>query len=163
MSNNLNGLLKLLLDHNIDFLLVGGMAAILYGASQITHDVDVCMVVRPDQVETLRRCLAPYHPVHRETPQKFSFLEIPQETSHLKNIYLQTDLGGLDILGEIAGVGNYENVLKNCIAVELYGHRCKLIGLEDLIKTKETLNRDKDKATLRELRVILDRQKNPKN
>lgn len=113
MSSNLNDLLKLLLDHPIDFLLVGGMAAILYGASQITHDIDVCMAVQPDQIETLRRCLAPYHPVHRETPQKLSFLEIPREVGHLKNIYLQTDLGGLDILGEIAGLGNYHDVLKN--------------------------------------------------
>lgn len=159
MSSNLDNLLKLLLDHDIDFILVGGMAAVLYGASQITHDVDICTVIRPDQVEKLRQCLAPYHPTHRETPQRFSFLEIPKETGHLKNIYLQTDLGNLDVLGEIAAVGNYDAVLKNAITVELYGHRCKLIGLEDLIHSKEALNREKDKATIKELRVIWEQRR----
>ena len=100
---NLNNLLKLLLKNNIDFVLVGGFASTLYGSSMVTRDIDVCYACTPESIETLRTILKDINPVHRQTSQKFSFIEIPKDTANLNGLYLNTDLGILDILNQITG------------------------------------------------------------
>lgn len=158
MTDNLNLILKVLLENDVEFVLVGGLAAVLHGSSQATQDIDICAPFSTSQIEKLRKCLRNYHPYHRETPQKLSFLEHPHDLGPLRNLYLQTDLGVLDVLGEIAGIGSYEKVAKNAIPLQLFGKECKLISLEDLIKSKRTLSREKDKIGLKQLEVILEKK-----
>lgn len=152
--NNLNQILEILLENKIEFVVVGGYAAVTHGSSQVTKDIDVCAPLTPDQVAKLRQCLAPLHPKHRMTPQKLSFLDHPENTSGLKNLYIETDLGMLDVLGQITGVGDYETVLKNAIEVEVFGQRCKVISLEDLIRAKLAMGRHRDLLTVQELNLI---------
>ena len=60
---NLNKLLKILVDEKIDFVVVGGLAAVFHGASQITFDVDICLLMTQETIQRLKKCLAPYNPV----------------------------------------------------------------------------------------------------
>ena len=79
----------------------------------------------------------------------------------VQNIYLETDLGILDIITEVTGVGDYHSIKKNAIKVPLFGQTCLVISPEDLIKQKESLGRDKDRIVARELRAILENKKKP--
>jgi hypothetical protein len=73
------------------------------------------------------------------------------------NFILVTDLGALDLLGEIAG-GGYEDLLPFSISLRLYGVECPCLGLERLISIERAAGRPKDLEVLAELEAILEEQ-----
>jgi len=76
----------------------------------------------------------------------------------LKNLYLQTDLGKLDCLGEVSGIGSYDEVLKRSVLAEFpYGH-FRFLNLDALIASKEAAGRDKDLYALKLLRGIKEKK-----
>lgn len=155
---NLNNLLKLLLENNIDFVLVGGFASALYGSTMVTRDIDVCYACTPENVESLRAILKDLNPVHRQTPQKLSFIEIPEKIGKVNGFYLGTDLGPLDILNQITGVGDFERVKSKAIEIQVFGHKCKVISIDDLIDAKKAIGRNKDLLVVEELEEIKKRE-----
>jgi hypothetical protein len=72
----------------------------------------------------------------------------------LKNLYLQTDLGALDLLGSITGVGEFDEVRSSAVDVQLFGRTVKVLALEPLIRAKEAVGRHKDLLVATELRAI---------
>jgi len=156
--SNLNDVLKLLLENEIEFVLVGGLAGVLHGSSLVTKDVDICALLKPENIQRLRKVLAPYNPKHRMTPQRLSFLDVPDDISNMNNLYLETDLGVLDILTEIKGVGPFARVASKAVTISLFGMDCKVISVDDLISSKNEMGRDKDIAAIKELRVIKDKK-----
>ncbi|NJL23720.1 MAG: nucleotidyltransferase [Calothrix sp. SM1_5_4] len=156
--NNLNNLLKVLLQNEIDFVLIGGFAGVVYGSTQVTRDLDICAMITPAQVEKLRSALKDLHPHHRMNPNfKPSFLTEPKDLANLQNIYLETDLGVLDIISEVTEVGDFEQVKKNSVEIEIFGHKCKVISIDALIKAKEKMGRPKDKIVVAELKALRQR------
>lgn len=159
--NNLNELLKRLLANGVEFVLVGGFAGVLHGSTQVTRDLDILMVLSVDQIEKLRECLSDLHPRHRMNPGfKPSFLDEPKNLVGLKNLYLETDLGVLDILTEVTGVGDFERIRKHSVEIQLFDFSCPVISAGDLLRAKETLGREKDLLVAKELRAILGQNKN---
>jgi hypothetical protein len=82
----LNQLLQRLCDADIEFVIVGGFAAMLHGSSMLTRDLDVCALLTDVNVAKLRDTFRDLHPTHRFTPQKLSFLEHPDPGVPLKNL-----------------------------------------------------------------------------
>ena len=71
---------------------------------------------------------------------------------------MKTDLGLVDCLDEVLGVGDFESVLKHSVELELpFGH-CRILDLEALIRSKEAMNREHDRIAVRQLREIKRRQ-----
>ena len=155
MMTELNRLLQKLCDADIDFVIVGGFAAMLHGSSMLTRDLDVCALLTDTTVAKLRDTFRDLHPTHRQTPQKLSFLDNPDPGVPLKNVYLQTDLGPLDVLGSITGIESFAELRNNAVPFDLFGRKVFVISLDDLIKAKEALGRDKDIISAKELRAIL--------
>lgn len=155
--NDLQALLLRLDDAGVDFVLVGGYAAMLHGSSLLTRDLDVCAELTPATIEKLRDAFRDFHPRHRLSVPQQSFLTEPEPGVTLSNLYLNTDLGTLDLLGSITGVGDYTRVASNAIEIDLLGRRIRAISLDDLIAAKEALGRDKDLLVVKELRVIRDK------
>ena len=151
---NLNDLLEVLLKSKIDFVLIGGYAGVVHGSSVVTQDIDVCAVLAPDNIQRLRACLKDYNPSHRMTQKKLSFLKYPEKLDGIKNLYIETDLGIVNVIGDVSGVGSFEEVKKDAIEITLYGYKCKVISIDDLIKCKETLKRPKDLIVVEELKSI---------
>ena len=129
----------------------------LHGSSLLTRDLDVCAVLTAENLDKLRTAFSDLNPTHRLTPGRISFLENPEPGVELKNLYLQTDLGALDLLSSITGVGDYVRVAAGAIEIELFGHRARVIGIEDLILAKQALGREKDLLAVKELRAILEK------
>lgn len=161
----LNQLIDRLIDAKIDFVIIGGYAGILHGSSYTTRDLDICAVLTPENIQRLREAFADLHPTHRMTPQKFSFLEIPEEGAPpLQNLYLNTDWGTIDILTNVLGVGDFERLKANATTIPFEDKTCLVISMDDLIKTKETVGREKDLLAAKELRCIAAKRQNfPKN
>ena len=151
---SLHLLLQRFADAGLDFVVVGGFAGVLHGSAYVTDDLDICAVLSADNVEKLRTALADLHPRHRITHRKLSFLEHPAPGQVVHNLYLETDGGILDVLSEITGVGDYARLKESAVEMRLFGHSCHVISLEDLIRAKEALGREKDLLTAKELRAI---------
>ncbi len=154
--NHLRTLLGILLNGNIDFVIVGGFAAVIHGSSQVTQDLDICVALDREQIEKLRILLEPFHPVHRMTPQKLPFSLFPGDINKVNNLYLSTDLGPLDILGEISGIkGGFLELKKNAVWIDALGLKLPVISREDLLIAKKTLGRPKDLFVVEELRLLI--------
>lgn len=157
---NLKTLLKHLLENEIDFVLIGGFAAVIHGSTLVTQDLDICAAITDEQIAKLRYALRDLHPKHRMNPAaKHSFLDYPTDFRGTNNIYLETDLGILDILSQTQPAGNFDEIKSRSLEISLYGHKCRVIAVEDLIKVKESMKRPKDLQAAQELRLILDRSK----
>ncbi len=156
MRDNLKALLKRLLDHDVDFVLAGGLACVVHGSPLVTQDVDVCVFFDDLQIAKLREALKDLDPRFRMNPNfKPSFLDHPKRSNELKNIYLETSLGILDMMSELQPIGDFQAVSRRAVTIRLYGHDCKVVSLEDLISIKEIMSRPKDKEALLHLREIL--------
>lgn len=148
--HKLHLLLHRLADAGVEFVVVGGYAAVIHGSAYVTNDVDVCAVLSPDNVEKIRMALADLKPVHR----RLSFLEIPPPGQPLHNLYLETEDGIIDILSSILGVGDFARLKKRAVEVSLFGRTCAVISLDDLIAAKEAVGREKNLLAVKELRAI---------
>jgi predicted nucleotidyltransferase len=151
---NFSHLLQRLADAGLEFVLVGGFAAVAHGSFHLTRDVDICALLTSDNIGKLREALAGWNPKHRMTPQKLSFLLHPTPGETVNNLYLQTDLGMVDILTSIKGVGDFQRLRANAEELEVDGRRFHVISLADLITAKEAMGREKDLLTAKELRAI---------
>lgn len=156
---DINRLLQRLCDADIDFVIVRGFAATLHGSSLVTRDLDVCAILSSENVGKLRDALRDLNPAHRLTSQKISFLDNLDPDVEIRNLYLRTDFGPVDILSSILGVGEFERVRVASIQVDLFGRTCRIISLDDLIQAKEALGREKDLLAAKELRAVREKQK----
>jgi len=155
--DNLNDILGRLLAQKVEFVLVGGFAAVVHGVTLITRDVDICCRFSEKNLMRIQEAVKDLHPVHR------SKTDLPlqltsEQCASLKNLYLKTDLGVLDCLGEVLGIGNYDEVLKNSTLAELPFGEIRVLDLDTLIRAKEAMNRDHDIITVKQLKAIKDRQ-----
>ena len=155
---NLNNLLQKLCEADIEFVIVDGFAAVIHGSSTLTRDIDVCTILSSANIEKLRNIFANLNPTHRFTSPRLSFLDNPSPGESLNNLYLQTDLGPIDFLSHIDGVGNFEDVSQHSEEITLYGTKVKIINLDALVRAKETLGREKDLLAAKELRAILEKK-----
>ena len=155
-------LLQRLADSGLEFVIVGGYAAVTHGSSLVTRDLDICMVLSNESVEKLRAVLAQWNPKHRMTPQLLSFLDVPK-TGPVQNLYLRTDVGVIDILSSILGIGDFVALKKNAEDFEIDGRVYHVMSLDDLIVAKEAMGREKDLLAAKELRAIATERKKRKN
>src|SRR6516164_995117 len=111
MEQNNRALLTRLTDNRVEFVIIGGFCAVLHGVSLVTFDLDVCCRFSAGNLRSLEAAVKDLHPYHRLTPNRLP-LELTDELLlRLKNLYLQTDVGKLDCLSEVAGIGGYDEVL----------------------------------------------------
>ena len=154
---NLSELTRRLIAAQVEFVLVGGFAAAAHGVLLVTNDVDICCRFNEANLMRIQAAFADLHPVHRSRPDLPLELT-PQQCAGLKNLYLKTDLGVVDCLGEVLGVGDFDAVLKHSVEVELPVGKCRIIDIETLIRAKEAMNRDHDRITVKHLKEIIKQQ-----
>lgn len=140
--------------------MVGGFAAVAHGVTLLTQDIDVCCRFTVDNLMRIQDALSDLHPVHRMPHQRPPLRLTPQTAVDFRNLYLETDWGQLDCLGEIRGVGDYDRVLAQSIEIQLPGGPCRILGIDALIRAKQAMGRDKDRETILQLRAIKERTRN---
>jgi hypothetical protein len=154
MSQNDKALLLRLQEHDVEFVIIGGICGVLHGVGLVTLDLDICCRFSAQNLKRVETALKDLHPYHRMTQQKLP-LELTDELcGRLKNLYLATDFGVLDCLGEVAGLGDYEQVLKHSVAHKMSYGEFRILSLDALITTKEAVGREKDLYAARLLRAL---------
>lgn len=152
-------LLGALTEGEVEFIIVGGAAATAHGSARLTLDLDVVYRRSKSNLARLARCLEPHHPYLRGAPRGLPFrLGEPTLRAGL-NFTLTTDLGDLDLLGEIAGGGGYEDLLPGAPTLSIFDLPCKVLSLEALIRVKRAAGRPKDLEALAELEILLEERR----
>jgi len=99
-----------------------------------------------------------------EEPASKLPLELTDELcDRLKNLYLTTDLGTLDCLSEVAGIGNYEQVLRRSVPKSMSYGEFRILELDALIEAKLAVGREKDLDAVKLLRAIKERKEHQKD
>jgi predicted nucleotidyltransferase len=154
----LTRILSYLVEQGVAFVVVGGVAASAHGSARATFDVDICYARDPANLETLARALAPLHPRLRGAPEGLPFLWDAETLRRGLNFTLTTDIGNLDLLGEVSGVGSYKEAKTDALLAEAFGVKCLVISLPNLIAAKRAAARGKDLEILHELEALLEAQ-----
>lgn len=123
-------LLKVLAAAQVDFVLVGGVAAVAHGSPRSTQDLDIVYSRRPENLRRIVNALAPHHPYLRDAPPGLPFRFDAETLQKGLNFPLTSDLGWVDLLGEIAGPGRFEELLPHTLEVEVFGIVCRVLDLE---------------------------------
>ena len=152
-------LLKRLNEHDVEYVLVGGVAAVVHGSQLVTGDVDICAPLDELNLAKIIAALAGLHPKYRMAPDRRPLPSDPGQLAGFKNLYLETDLGQLDILSEITGVGAYAEVVLHTISLDLGGAMCRVLDLDALIRSKKAMGRPRDRQAVIELEAICQRLK----
>ena len=157
MAQDDKALIARLQQHGVEFVLIGGVCGVIHGVGLVTYDLDVCCRFGGVNLRRLETALKDLNPWHRLTPNKLPFELTDELCSSLKNLYLQTDLGKLDCLGDVKGVGDYDAALKRSVEFEMSFGQIHMLDLDTLIAAKEAVGRDKDKYAVRLLRVLAEK------
>ena len=154
---NLKDLVLRLHQHDCQFVVVGGFGAVSWGSSLVTRDVDVACNLAPGNLVRIWQALEDLHPVHRMTPERLPFTRQQAERGNWNNLYLATDLGQLDLLGEVKGVGGFGHCLANSTPVPIGGAEIRVLSLDALIASKRAMGRPRDLHAVLELEAIRER------
>jgi hypothetical protein len=149
-------LFRILGESKARFIIVGGFAAILHGSARLTLDLDIVYARDRENLQALVEALAPFHPYLRGAPPGLPFRWDVETLHRGLNFTLTTDLGDIDLLGEIAGSGTYESLLADASSIEVFGAECLCLDLGRLIQAKRDAGRPKDFETIAELEAILE-------
>ena len=152
-------LLRALGQNQVEFIIVGGLAATVHGSSRFTKDLDVVYHRTADNISRLVKGLADYEPYLRGAPPGLPFYWDERTIWSGLNFTLTTRLGALDLLGEITGGGTYEDLLPYSVRLQPFGVECFCLGLERLIEVKRAAGRPKDFEAIAELEAILEERK----
>ena len=156
MAVDLAQIIPPLVRGRVEFILIGGMAAILHGSARVTFDVDLVYSRIAENIERLAAALAPHGPYLRGAPRNLPFSWDAKTIQNGLNFTLTTQLGDIDLLGEIVGGETYSDLLPHSFEVEAFGVCFKCIDLPTLIRIKEVAGRPKDREAVAELRVLLE-------
>jgi hypothetical protein len=147
-------LLAVLTDAEVELILVGGLAANVHGALRATRDIDVVYARSRENLARIERALQPWSPRLRGAPPGLPFrLDAPTLRAGL-NFTLTTDLGDLDLLGEITGGGTYEDLAVHSRPIEILGIRLLCLDLETLIAVKRAAGLPRDLEAIAELEAL---------
>ena len=154
-------LLRALAEGRVDFIIIGGLAAAVHGSARLTQDVDCLYSRTPANLERLVAALGSHAPYLRGAPPGLPFEWTVATIERGLNFTLTTDLGDLDLFGEIPGGGDYDALRPHGVEVDLFGCRCLCLDLPSLIRVKRAAGRPKDLEALAELETLLDERGRP--
>jgi predicted nucleotidyltransferase len=156
MIGKLRQILRALADAKVDFILVGGMSAVLRGATINTYDIDIVHARNKENLDRFIPVLEAFDAIFRMQPER-RLRPAKSVLAGRGHLNLLTTAGNLDVLCTIGKNLTYEDLLPFSDELDLAdGLRVRVLRLEKLIELKEELHRDKDVAVLPVLRHTLE-------
>ena len=149
-------LLEVLTSHGVEFIVIGGVAAIAHGAARVTYDLDVVYERAPQNLARIVQALEPLQPYLRGAPPGLPFVWDVRTLQRGLNFTLTTVIGDIDFLGEVTGGGTYQQLLPHSQEIEVLGFSCRCVQLPHLITIKRAAGRPKDFEAIAELELLLE-------
>jgi hypothetical protein len=151
--------LQALCDAQVEFVVIGGVSANWHGSARVTVDLDIFYSRVSANLKRLVVALAPFHPKPRGFPAGLPFIWDEATLRNSSVLTLQTDLGEIDLLAEVAGLGGWSDVNARAMTVSAFDRSIRTLDLASLIASKRAAGRPKDLDALPELESILESEK----
>jgi hypothetical protein len=156
-----SSILELLTRYEIDFVVVGGLAAAARGSARATFDLDVAYARDEENLARLATALGEADAKLRGAPVNVPFLLDAETLARGANFTFTTRFGPLDILGDAAGAPPYRDLRAAATRVEIRGLTVLVASIDHMIAMKEAAGRPHDKTVAAELRAISDELRAP--
>jgi hypothetical protein len=147
---------QVLSDHEVDYVLVGGLAGVVHGSTAMTNDADIVPRKSPTNLAKLAAALRDLEARLRvaDEPEGVAFDPHPALLDSMAMLNMTTRCGDLDLTFAPAALADYDALLAASVTFELGGCPVKVAALSDIIRSKEAANRPKDQVTLPILRAL---------
>lgn len=153
-----DAILRVLADHGVRCVLIGGFAAVIHGSPYVTTDVDIVPERSKQNLTRLSDALAAMH-AKVWTSAEPEGIPFGNDATSLRdaNVWnLLTDHGRLDITFVPSGTAGYEDLARDAARLTVLGVAVDVASLADVIRSKEAAGREKDRLVLPVLRRILE-------
>jgi predicted nucleotidyltransferase len=147
--------------HGVRFVVIGGVAAILHGASHVTTDVDIVPEEGRDNLARLSAALKELNARIRVAgePEGIPFDHSAESLARVRIWNLVTDRGNLDLTFVPSGTRGYDDLVRDAELMIVRGVDVPVASLADVIRSKEAAGRERDRLVLPTLRRLLERQR----
>jgi hypothetical protein len=153
--------LETLVRHGVDFVLIGGIAAIVLGSSYSTSDLDVAYARDRANVERLAEALRELGASLRGAPPDLAFQLDADTLEAGLNFTFATRRGDLDVFGEPKGAPAYGELKRRSSVERIEGLEIRVASIDHLIAMKEAAGREKDRLLAGQLRTLSDALRRP--
>ncbi len=146
--SDLTTLLAKLAASGVDFVLVGGLAAVAQGAPVTTFDINIVHDREPNNVDRLLGFLTGVNTRYRGRP---GGQPMPASRTALLgpgHSLFMTDLGPLDVLGQIENGLGYPDLVNDSVQIDLHGHTVQVLRLAAIVRNKRNSSHPKDQQAL---------------
>ena len=150
------GALRVLDQHRVAFVLIGGLAGRQRGSTTITNDLDICYDRAPENLELLAAALAAMHARLRGLDEDVPFLLDARTLRNGDSFTFDTDYGWLDVLATPSGTAGYADLKAAADPMDLGGFVVDVVALDDLIRMKRAAARPKDRVEVEVLLALRD-------
>ena len=153
MNPSFREILELLNKHEVEYIVVGGVAAVIQGAPITTFDLDALVRISDDNASRLSLALDELDARYRE--HQSTIKPTKEDILAGGHLLLLTRAGPLDVLGFIGAKDRYEDLLHVSSEVAMTIGRLRVLDLEELIRQKKATDRLKDRAVIELLEKAL--------
>jgi hypothetical protein len=154
MSFDPQGILRTLVAHRVEFVVIGGIAGAALGSPTATVDIDICYRRTDANLGRLAKALEELNARLRGTDDDVPFLLDAKTLAAGDHFTLTTDLGDLDLLGTPVGTAGFDDLKAGATSVDLEGFQVSVTSLADLIRMKRAAGRPRDLAELEILEAL---------
>lgn len=154
MINDFLSLLVRLDQAEVKFVIIGGFAGVVHGCTLVTQDIDICCQFTEENLLRLQDAISDLNPVHRMTPKRIELDLNNNNCKDFKNLYLDTELGQLDCISSVKGIGNFEKVLQASQTLEVENCKFNVLRIDALIDTKKAMDRPRDREAIVQLETM---------
>jgi hypothetical protein len=142
-------------DGDVDFVVIGGVAAVLHGSARATFDLDVCFASNAENLEALGSTLVGLGAQLRGVSEAVPFVPDAAALRRVEVLTLTTTAGDLDVLRAPSGAPRYDVLRGHADRYDVGGFEVRVASVEDLIAMKTAAGRPKDLGDIEELEAIL--------
>jgi len=153
MTPSFRHILEVLNKHKVEYIVVGGVAAVIHGAPMTTFDLDTLVKVNSANAERLAKALSELDAHFREQQNRLS--PTTQDILAGGHLLLMTRAGPLDVLGFIGNNQRYDDLVDASAEIQTSVGTLQLLNLEELIEQKKQMGRPKDRAAVELLEAVL--------
>ncbi len=147
-------LLERLTGRGVDFVIVGGIAAVLLGSARLTRDLDICYATDQGNLQALGEVLLELDAQPRGVDESVAFVPDGRTLRSVELLTLSTNAGPLDLLARPSGAPRYEILRRNAQRLDVGACSVLVASIDDMIAMKRSTGRPKDLIDIEELEAI---------
>jgi len=148
-------MLRGLRSANVEFVVIGGLAAAAHGSRRVTDDLDMCYDAAGKNVVRLAKLLSKWNAYPRGIERGLPFFMDERQFRTTPVMTLTTREGFVDVLHNVKGVGAFKACRERSKRIAAFGIRFRVLELGALIDAKKATGRPKDIDHLPELEALL--------